>query len=124
MNLILLFSCLLILTHVNAHKVWTWLQGDDKVLWNRHKYDSVEQSCYNFGSQPVNYAAMCTVGSYGRKCISLYSDYYCKGEQHEESHNKMDNYCKDGADNFDLISDFDIKFKSDFWAYSAKTYNC
>lgn len=120
MKLILL-CCLFLIVHVNSHKVWTWLQANDKILWNRYTYDSVENSCASF-DRPVNYGAMCAKGTWGWKCLSLYEGSDCTGNEYKKHINYLGQSCYDSFDKNKGV--FDIKFKTEFWARSAKTYNC
>lgn len=114
-----------ILPLVYCHHVWSWLQGDNKILWNRYVFDSVEQTCVNFG-QPVNNAAMCASGTAGWKCLTLYEGSDCTGTSHEEHINYASIFDSSCSTNFDtdLNNGFHIKYTTDFYAYSAKTYNC
>jgi hypothetical protein len=111
-----LFEC------VKCHTVWGWLQGESKILWNRYYFQSVEQTCASF-DRPINYGAMCATGTYGWKCLALYENNDCTGTTYSTHINYMGTGC---SDNFDSNGDsgFHIKYKTNFWAKSAKTYNC
>ena len=112
---------LLLIGTVYTHKVWTWLQKDgDRFLWNREEFDSVENSCVNF-DRPVNHGAMCAKGTWGWKCLTLFEGKDCTGNSYREHINYLGGSC---YDDYNKNRNFDIKYKTEFWAYSAKTNNC
>ena len=116
----MLIIFILLLPFVQCHLVYTWLNTtNSKVLWNMNNYESIEQVCKSFHG-PINSVGVCTSGTAGWKCISVYSDNNCQNQLHKQHTNYVISQC--GGD-FDDES-FDISFNIKGNAYSAKTYNC